>query len=103
MILVAGSILATAETLEEIKRLALVHMRCSRTEDGYLHHSVHVDVENPLRLVFVVRWRDQAAMLKHFADRDARGFVKTVPSLAAKPMKMAIYESAEFDVGSLSV
>ncbi len=98
MILITGSILARAETFEEIKRLALAHVRRSRTEDGCLHHSVHVDVENPLRLVFVERWRDRAAVLKHFADKEARGFVKTARSLAAEPTQMALFDSLEIPI-----
>jgi quinol monooxygenase YgiN len=101
VILITGSILARAETFEEIKRLALAHVRRSRTEDGCLHHSVHVDVENPLRLVFVERWRDRAAVMKHFADKEARNFVKAARSLAAEPTQMALYDSEEIAVDAL--
>lgn len=100
MILITGSILARAETFEEIKRLALAHVRRSRTEDGCLHHSVHVDVENPLRLVFVERWRDRAAVMKHFADKEARNFVKVARSLAAEPTQMALFDSLEIPIQS---
>lgn len=100
MIIITGSILARAETFEEIKRLALAHVRRSRTEDGCLHHSVHVDVENPLRLVFVERWRDRASVLKHFSDREARGFVKTAQALAAEPTQIALFDSLEVPIQS---
>jgi len=100
VIVITGSILARAETFEEIKRLALAHVRRSRTEDGCLHHSVHVDVENPLRLVFVERWRDRAAALKHFADKEARGFVKAARSLAAEPTQMVLFDSLEIPIQS---
>lgn len=102
MIIITGSILARAETFEEIKRLALAHVRRSRTEDGCLHHSVHVDVENPLRLVFVERWRDRAAVLKHFADKEARGFVKRARELAAAPTEIGLYDSREIPFDSLT-
>lgn len=102
MILITGSILARAETFEEIKRLALAHVRRSRTEDGCLHHSVHVDVENPLRLVFVERWRDKAAVTKHFADEGARNFVKAARSLAAEPTQIGLYDSQEIPFRSLT-
>jgi quinol monooxygenase YgiN len=101
VILITGSILAKAETFEEIKRLCLAHVHRSRTEDGCLHHAVHFDTENPLRLVFVERWRDRVAVAKHFADKDARNFVKTARSLAAEPPQMALYEAAEIGIGQL--
>jgi len=101
VILITGSILARHETFEEIKRLSLAHVHRSRAEDGCLHHAVHVDAENPLRLVFVERWRDRAAVAKHFADKDARNFVKTARSLAAEPPQMALYEGAEIGVDRL--
>lgn len=102
MILITGSILARAETFEEIKRLALAHVRRSRTEDGCLHHSVHVDVENPLRLVFLERWRDREAVARHFADKDARAFVKAVRALAAEPTQIAIYDARDISANSLA-
>lgn len=101
MILITGSILARAETFEEIKRLALAHVRRSRTEDGCLHHSAHVDVENPLRLVFVERWRDRASVLQHFSDKQARGFVKVARSLAAEPTQMTLYDGEEIAADTL--
>jgi quinol monooxygenase YgiN len=101
VILITGSILARPETFEEIKRLALAHVRRSRTEDGCLHHAVHVDVENPLRLVFVERWRDRAAVVKHFADKEARAFVRTARDLAAGPTQIGLYDSEEIAFESL--
>jgi len=39
----------------------------SRSEPGCISHAVHVDCENPLRLVFFEQWADRAALLAHFA------------------------------------
>jgi quinol monooxygenase YgiN len=101
MILITGSIAATATTFDEIRALSLAHTRRSRTEDGCLHHAVHVDAENPLRLVFVEHWRDKAAVLKHFADADARGFVGAVRKLGATTT-IEIFEASEIGVDGLS-
>jgi quinol monooxygenase YgiN len=35
-------------------------------EPGCISHAVHVDCENPLRLVFIEQWTDRAALLAHF-------------------------------------
>jgi quinol monooxygenase YgiN len=102
MILITGSIVATPATFEEVRTLSLAHVRRSRTEDGCLHHAVHVDAENPLRLVFVEQWRDKAAVLKHFADPGARGFIAAVRKLVAAPTTIEIFEASDIGMGGLT-
>jgi quinol monooxygenase YgiN len=53
MIVVTGSVTAREDSLGEISRLSLEHVHRSRGEPGCISHAVHVDCENPLRLVFV--------------------------------------------------
>jgi len=101
MILITGSIVATAATVDEIRAQSLAHVHRSRTEDGCLHHAVHVDAENPLRLVFVEHWRDKAAVLKHFADPGARGFVAAVRKLGGTST-IEIFEASEIGVNGLA-
>lgn len=95
MILVTGHVVARAETLEEIRRLSLEHVRRSRAEPGCISHDVHVDCENALRLVFVERWADAAALKAHFAVPASGAFVRTVSALAAEKVGMDIYEAAK--------
>lgn len=101
MILITGSILATPSTLEEVRALSLAHVRRSRAEDGCLHHAAHVDAENPLRLVFVEHWRDKAAVLAHFADPEARGFIAAVRKLGA-PTTIEIFAANDIGMGGLT-
>ncbi|MBX3501608.1 MAG: antibiotic biosynthesis monooxygenase [Alphaproteobacteria bacterium] len=101
MILITGSIAASAATLDEIRAQSVAHSRRSRSEDGCLHHAVHVDAEDPLRLVFVEHWRDRAAVLKHFADPGARGFVAAMRKLGATTT-IEIFEASEIGVKGLS-
>ena len=51
MLIVTGSLTERPETFEELRGLALEHVRRSRAEPGCLSHAVHVDCENPLRLL----------------------------------------------------
>ena len=95
MIVITGAILARPESFDELRRLCVAHSVRSREEDGCLHHAVHVDVENPLRLVFVELWRDRASVAAHFADADARAFVKAARALAAETTRMAVYEGQD--------
>ena len=80
MIVVTGSVTARQDSLDEALRLSLEHVRRSRQEAGCISHAVHVDCENPLRLVFFEQWADRAALLDHFAVPASRQFVKTVGS-----------------------
>jgi quinol monooxygenase YgiN len=98
MILVTGSILAKAETLDKLLALSLEHVRRSRTEPGCVMHSVHQDAENPMRLVFVEEWADKAALAAHFVVPASREFVETAMELAASPPLINIYEATRLDM-----
>lgn len=97
MVIVTGSILAKPETFEELRRLALAHTQRSRAETGCVQHAVHIDAENNLRLVFVERWLDRAALLTHFAEPNARAFVAQARKLAAEPPSISIYTGDEIN------
>jgi quinol monooxygenase YgiN len=94
MILVTGSILARADSLNELLALSLEHVRRSRAEPGCLSHAVHQDVENPLRLVFVEEWSDRTALTAHFSLPASRAFVKAGGALAAAPPTLSAYDVA---------
>lgn len=93
MIIVTGSVLARTDSLEKLLTVSLEHVRRSRTEPGCLAHAVHQDAENPLRLVFLEEWTDQASLAAHFAVPASRAFVKTVRELAAEAPQMNIYDA----------
>ena len=96
MIVVTGSVIARQETLDEILRLSLEHVHRSRSESGCLSHAVHIDCENPLRLVFVERWADRDALLAHFAVPASREFVKALQPLAAATT-IEIYDARQLE------
>jgi quinol monooxygenase YgiN len=98
MILVTGSILAKAESLDKLLALSLEHVRRSRTEPGCVLHSVHQDAENPLRLVFLEEWTDKAALAAHFVVPASREFVKTAMELAVTPPVINIYEATTVEM-----
>lgn len=53
MILATGSVTARQDSFDVVRNLSLEHVHRSRTEPGCISHAVHVDCENPVRLVFV--------------------------------------------------
>ena len=101
MIVVTGSILAKPDTFDELTRGALEHVRRSRAEAGCLHHSVQVDCENPMRLVFVELWADRAALKAHFLVPASGAFVRHATALAAAAPDIAIYDATETDTKSI--
>jgi quinol monooxygenase YgiN len=97
MIVVTGSVTAKEDYFDEVRRLSLEHVRRSRAEPGCISHGVHVDCENPLRLVFVEQWADRAALLVHFAVPDSRKFVRALQPLAAAATTIEIYDATRVE------
>jgi quinol monooxygenase YgiN len=93
MILVTGSVTARDDSFDEVRRLSLEHVRRSRLEPRCLSHGVHADCENPLRLVFVKKWADRAALAAHFAVPASRDFVRSLRSLAAGASAIEMFEA----------
>src|SRR5690242_15424804 len=97
MILVTGSVMARRETFDEVRRLSLEHVHRSRAEPGCMSHAVHVDCDNPLRLVFIEQWADRAALLAHFAVPASREFVRALQQLAAAATTLEIYDATPLE------
>ena len=88
-----GSVTARADTYDEVLRLSREHVQRSRLEAGCLSHDVHVDVDDPLRLVFVERWANRDALLAHFAVPASQEFVRQLAPLGAAPATLDVYEA----------
>ena len=97
MIVVTGSVTARADSLDQVRELSLEHVRRSRLEPGCISHAVHVDCENPLRLVFFEQWADRAALFTHFAVPASRAFVKQLQSLASAATTIEIYDATKLE------
>jgi quinol monooxygenase YgiN len=93
MLIVTGSVRVRAEAVDRAIELSLEHVRRSRTEPGCLLHSVHRDVEDPLRLVFLEHWESAAALRTHFEVPASGAFVTELSALADGAPEMAIYDA----------
>lgn len=91
MIIVSGVVHARPDSLDAVLAVSLEHVRRSRLEPGCILHSVHQDVEDPLRIVFLEHWTDRAALATHFGVPASGAFVAEVTALAARPPVMDIY------------
>ncbi len=97
MILVTGSVVTREDSFDEACRLSLEHVQRSRNEPGCISHAVHVDCEDPLRLVFVEQWADRPALMAHFAVPASREFVRALQPLAAAATTIELYEATRLD------
>jgi len=93
MLIVTGSVEGRPDTIDRILELGLAHVQRSRQEPGCLLHSVHRDVENELRVVFIERWEDAEALEAHFRVPASGEFVRQVTALAVRPPEMSIFEA----------
>lgn len=96
MVIVTGSVRGRPETIDRLIEVSLEHVHRSRTEPGCLLHSVHRDVEDALRLVFVEHWADLDALRTHFAVPEANAFVREAATLGdpeAPRTRIEIYEA----------
>jgi quinol monooxygenase YgiN len=97
MIVVTGSVTAREDSFGEVRELSLEHVHRSRGEPGCISHAVHVDCENPLRLVFIEQWADRPALLAHFAVPASREFVRALKPLAAVASSIEIYNATRVE------
>jgi quinol monooxygenase YgiN len=97
MIIVTGSIIARKDSFDAVLKLSREHVERSRNEDGCISHDVHVDTENPLRLFFFERWRDEPALRAHFAVPASREFVKGLRDLIVETTGTQIWRAEQIE------
>lgn len=93
MILVLGSVTASPTQFPEVLTLSQAHVRRARCVPGCLSHAVHVDAENPLRLVFIERWEDQDSLRAHVNSPETRAFVKALAGCAVDASPTEFFEA----------
>jgi quinol monooxygenase YgiN len=91
VILITGSITGRPETIDELVVASLEHVLRSRREPGCISHSVHRDVENPLRLVFIEQWESPDAVRAHFAVPASAEFVRAAAALSDSPPSLEMF------------
>jgi quinol monooxygenase YgiN len=97
MLIVTGSVTAREDSFAELRAQALDHVRRSRKEPGCLSHAVHVDCENPLRLVFIEEWESREALLAHFAVPESRAFVTLARALVTEASPIGFFEAERIE------
>ncbi|MCC6924303.1 putative quinol monooxygenase [Novosphingobium sp.] len=95
MIIITGSIQVRPEHREEALALGIEHSRRSRSEPGCLAHNCHIDAEDPLRIVFLEKWADMAAVKTHFAVPASGDFVRRLSAMGDAPPVMRLFAAEE--------
>ena len=95
MIIVTGTVLAREGALDEVLAIATEHVLRSRAEPGCISHAVYRDTEETLRLQFVERWTDMAALKVHFAVPASGAAVRAMAARCTEPPSMTLYEASE--------
>ena len=98
MILVTGTVTASAGTIAEMLRVSTEHVHRSRQEPGCISHHVSIDADDPLTLHFTERWESVEALKTHFRVPESRAMWKRLQELAAHPGAMHLYEAVETKV-----
>jgi quinol monooxygenase YgiN len=91
MIIVLGSIVARPDSFDALLGASLEHVHRSRGEPGCVSHTVQVDAENPLKLQFVEKWSDGAALAAHFKVPESMQFVGTARKLGAEAPVIEVF------------
>ncbi len=95
MIVVIASVVVRPPDIHTALALSLEHVARSRNEPGCLAHGVSQDAEAPLRLVFVERWLDRAALEVHFRVPASIAFASSLAGLAAEPPVMELFDATK--------
>lgn len=95
MIIVLGSVTTTADQLAQALAVSQAHVRRARSVPGCIAHAVHIDSEDPLRLVFVEQWTDQAAIWAHVQSAETRAFVQALLACATASSRTSFYQAEE--------
>ncbi|MEO6198114.1 MAG: putative quinol monooxygenase [Dehalococcoidia bacterium] len=98
MVIITGHATAGPDSIDELLAISLEHVHRSRTEPGCLSHAVHIDAENPLRLVFLETWSDREAVAAHFAVPASRAFVMAARRLTVELSAIELYEARSIEM-----
>lgn len=95
MVIVLGSIIVKEGRVEEALKISQQHVNRSRNEPGCIAHDVHIDSENPQRLVFVEKWSDHASLSLHFKESTSIEFVNKIKEIVTHSPEMTIYDATQ--------
>ncbi|WP_395671230.1 putative quinol monooxygenase [Phenylobacterium sp.] len=91
MILIVGSIRLPPENLDAARPVMSRMVSASRAEDGCEEYSYAEDVLEPGLIRVAERWKDQAALDRHFKTQHIAEWRSAWPSLGIGDRKLVAY------------
>jgi quinol monooxygenase YgiN len=81
------------DAFDDVLHSCLAHVERPRREPGCISHDVHVDCQNPMRLLFFEQWADEAALRTHFAVEGSKAFVRSLKGRIVETSGTKIYRA----------
>lgn len=95
IVIVTGDIVAAPGKLDALFAETRAHSVRSRAEPGCLSHDCFQDPDNPDRIVFIERWRDEAALAAHFRTPGIAQLLAAFQAHAEERGTMQVYAATE--------
>lgn len=95
MMLMTGTIRLPPANLAQARPIMRATVEASRAEDGCLHYSYAEDVLDPGLIHVSERWRDRAALDRHFQAPHLAQWRATWPALEIGERNLVAYEVGE--------
>ena len=95
MIIVGGTVRATAQALEALRPEMLKVLEANRKEDGCISFDFAVSVSDPGTLVVFERWRDAAALAAHSKSAHVAAWREAVGKAGAMDRQLMRWETDE--------
>lgn len=95
MIKIVSKNLIKEDKVEEFKSLMKELVEKSSAEEGNIHYSLNVSINNPRMFTFIEFWRDQEAIDKHNATEHFQRLVPMMRSMR-EDSELDLYTEVEF-------
>jgi quinol monooxygenase YgiN len=86
---IVAEIIAQPGKVAELRKALLGMIAPSNAESGCRQYELHADVENPNRLVFIERWKDQDAFDFHTRTSHFKNLGPAIAGFLAQPPKLS--------------
>jgi quinol monooxygenase YgiN len=95
VVVVTGRVMIPSERREEFLAVATEMCAASRGDDGCSGYRVYEDLEQADRYVFIEEWRDDEALLSHFAQPHTTKFMAALVPMLGEPADALFHTTAQ--------
>lgn len=95
MLIVLAKAIVPEGALASAKEAIATMVAASRAEEGCIEYTFTTDVLDPTRLHIVEKWRDQAALVAHFATPHMAAFQAAIGGSGVEVTEVLKYQADE--------